>query len=214
MLDRLSEARSLTSPIPPRLDPGTGPIRTAVPSDRERCVETLTLAFENDPPSRWIWREKQQYHDAFPRFARAFGAGAVDLGTAHYYQGFSGVALWLPPGAAPDEEAVARVMRETVPGERMAGVFSIFEQMDAFHPREPHWHLPLVGVHPARQGRGIGSVLLRQMLDRCDRERMPAYLEATSPRNVALYERLGFKAIGRILVADCPMIVPMLRRPQ
>jgi hypothetical protein len=34
--------------------------------------------------------------EAFPRFARAFGGGAINLGTAQYYEGFSGVALWLP----------------------------------------------------------------------------------------------------------------------
>ena len=30
------------------------------------------------------------------------------------------------------------------------------------------------------------------ILERCDRERMPAYLDATTHRNRALYERLGF----------------------
>jgi len=31
------------------------------------------------------------------------------------------------------------------------------------------------------------------MLDRCDREGTPAYLEASSERNRALYERHGFE---------------------
>jgi hypothetical protein len=59
----------------------------------------------------WLWLsavirlangyDAQQYLEAFPRFARAFGGGAIDHGTAHFYEGFSGVAWWLPPGAAP-----------------------------------------------------------------------------------------------------------------
>jgi hypothetical protein len=52
--------------------------------------------------------------EAFPRFARAFGGGAVDLGTAHYYEGFSGVALWLPPGVGPDEATLVRIIQDTV----------------------------------------------------------------------------------------------------
>ncbi len=68
------------------------------------------LKFAPEPP--------QQYLEAFPRFARAFGGGAIDHGTAHYYEGFSGVALWLPPGAAPDEESLVKVIEDTVGDER------------------------------------------------------------------------------------------------
>jgi GNAT superfamily N-acetyltransferase len=202
---------TLTSP--PKA-PSDSRIRAATAADAKPCLDALTQAFENDPPCRWIWPGLQQYREAFPRFAQAFGGGAFRLGAAHYYEGFSGAALWLPPGAAPDEKAVVRVMGETVPDERLDAVFAIFEQMDAYHPKQPHWHLPLIGVVPENQGQGIGSALLRYALETCDRERVPAYLEATSRQNAVLYERVRFRALGRIEVDDCPPIIPMLRRPR
>ncbi len=189
-------------------------IRTATAADAEQCMAVLTLAFSSDPPCRWAWPDPQQYLEAFPRFARAFGGGAIDLGTAHYYEGFSGVALWLPPGIAPDEDSLVRVIQDTVAAARKDAMFGMFEQMDAYHPGEPHWHLPLIGVDPASQGRGIGAALQRSVLDQCDRQHVLAYLEATSPRNVPLYERHGFEALGSIQVADSPPIVPMLRKPR
>lgn len=189
-------------------------VRTATAADAERCLEVLTSAFECDPVCCWMWPDRQQYLRAFPRFAGAFGGQAIDLGTAHYCSGFSGVALWLPPGSAPDEESVVRVVKDTVADEREEVAFSIFEQMAAYHPDEPHWHLPLIGVHPTSQGRGVGSELLRHALAHCDSQRVPAYLEATSPRNVALYRRHGFEPLGSIQVADCPPIVPMSRTPR
>lgn len=198
---------------PPRV-PSDPRIRTAGAADVEPCLDALTLAFESDPPCRWIWPDRQQYLAAFPRFAQAFGGGAFRLGAAHYYEDFAGTALWLPPGAAPDENAVIQAIGETVADERLDTVFSIFEQMDAYHPLEPHWHLPLIGVSPAVQGQGIGSALLRYALETCDREQAPAYLEATSRRNAALYERHGFEVLGCIEVEDCPPITPMLRRPR
>ena len=152
--------------------------------------------------------------EAFPRFARAFGGGAINLGTAQYYEGFSGVALWLPPGAAPDEESLVKVIEDTIADERKGAMFSMFEQMDALHPQEAHWHLPLIGVDPAHQGKGIGSALLSHILNVCDGQNVSAYLEATSPRNVPLYERHGFEAVGSIQVADSPKIFPMLRKPR
>ena len=93
-------------------------------------------------------------------------------------------------------------------------MFSMFEQMDALHPQEAHWHLPLIGVDPAHQGKGIGSALLSHVLNVCDGQKVLAYLEATSPRNVALYERHGFKAVGSIQAANSPLIIAMLRKPR
>jgi hypothetical protein len=55
--------------------------------------------------------------------------------------------------------------------------------------------------------------LLRAVLDRADREGSPAYLEATSRRNRALYERHGFVTIGELTVADCPPLYAMWRPP-
>jgi GNAT superfamily N-acetyltransferase len=188
-------------------------IRTATAADTERCLASLTLAFGSDPATRWTWPDPQQYLEAFPRFARAFGGAAIALGTAHYYAGFSGVALWLPPGAAPDEESLMKVIEETVADEKRKAVFSVIEQMETYHPSEPHWHLPLIGVDPAMQGRGVGAALMRHALEQCDREESLAYLEATSARSVPLYERHGFEALGSIQMADSPTIVPMLRRP-
>jgi ribosomal protein S18 acetylase RimI-like enzyme len=68
-------------------------------------------------------------------------------------------------------------------------------------PREPHWHVGPIGVHPDVQGRGIGKALLAAFLDRADEQGSPAYLEADVDRNVALYEKFGFKVIDQEDVA-------------
>jgi len=189
-------------------------IRTAAAADTERCLAVLTLAFDADPPCRWAWPDPQQYLEAFPRFARAFGGAAIEHGTANYHEGFSGVALWLSPGLTPDEASLMSVIQDTVKGATKDAMFSMFEQMDAFHPREAHWHLPLVGVDPAHRGKGIGAALLRHVLNACDSQKLLAYLEATSWQNLRLYERNGFEALGTIQVADSPPVVPMMRKPR
>jgi ribosomal protein S18 acetylase RimI-like enzyme len=83
--------------------------------------------------------------------------------------------------------------------------------MGSFHPTEPHWYLPLIGVDPVRQGHGLGSALLRHGLARCDRDRVPAYLEATSMRSVPLYRQFGFEAVSEIKTQTSPPIIPMFR---
>ena len=189
-------------------------IRTVTVADTEPALAALTLAFGRDPPCRWAWPDPQQYLEAFPRFARAFGGAAIEHGTAYYHEGFSGVALWLSPGVTPDEASLINVIQDTVKGPTKDGMFSMFEQMDNFHPREAHWHLPLIGVDPAHQGQGIGAALLTHGLKTCDSQKVLAYLEATSSQNIRLYERHGFAALGTIQVVDSPPVVPMMRKPR
>ena len=179
-----------------------------------RLVASIVTAFTSDPAARWMYPELTEYVTAFPNFVRAFAGKSFDYHTGETVSGFDCAALWLPPGVHPDETAVVHVIETTVAEERLPDVFKVLEQMGHFHPTEPHWYLPLIGVAPADQGRGCGSTLLRRALTRCDRNGFPAYLEATNPRNASLYERLGFKAVGRIQAGSSPEIIPMLRPPQ
>jgi ribosomal protein S18 acetylase RimI-like enzyme len=122
--------------------------------------------------------------------------------------------LWLSPDDAPDEEPLEELIRHTVAGPLQDTLLAVFAEQAAYHPREPHWHPPFIGVDPAAQSQGFDSALLRHMLVDLDREHRIAYLEATSPRNVPLYERHGFKPLGTIQHPSSPPIVPMLRRPR
>ena len=189
-------------------------IRTAHTSEISACLEILTRAFETDPVCLWAWPDKAAYRDAFPRFCRAFGGAAFEAGTAHVEDACKGVALWLAPGVAPDEETLINLTRKTVPEHRLEPMFALFEQMGSWHPQEAHWHLPLIGVDPSLQGRGVGSALLRHALRKCDQEGTLAYLEATNADNRRLYERHGFEALGVIQAGDSPPITPMSRKPR
>jgi ribosomal protein S18 acetylase RimI-like enzyme len=83
--------------------------------------------------------------------------------------------------------------------------------MGKYHPQEPHWYLPLIGVDPAHQGKGFGSALLGHALEICDRDHLPAYLESSNPLNIPLYRRHGFELLDTLQVGSSPPVFPMLR---
>jgi GNAT superfamily N-acetyltransferase len=193
---------------------GTSVARTLAPSDRTQGIATVTAAFIGDPMARWSWPNAGTYLASMPRLVEAFGGRAFEHGSADAVDDFAGVALWLPPGVHPDEDRLGALVEETVAPALRSEMFGVFEQMAAYHPKEPHWYLPLIAVDPAHQGKGHGHVLMKWALDRCDRAHLPAYLEATSARSVPLYERHGFEVLATIQVGSSPPLVPMLRRPQ
>jgi len=188
-------------------------VRTATPAEIDQCVATIVLAFSSDPAARWAFVEPHVYFEIFPHFVRAFGGKAFDHGSAHQIAGCA-AALWIPPGIEPDEEAMVALIESAVAESDREAMSGVFEQMAAFRPAEPHWYLPLIGTDPAKQGNGYGSALLRHALAICDRQKLAAYLEATSARNVPLYQRHGFAALGTIQVGTSPPITPMLRKPR
>ena len=186
-----------------------GPVTTA--SEAEQAVAVIVLAFSTDPAARWSYQDPHQYLTNFPTIVRAFGGKAFAHGTGYHVNGFVGAALWLPPGIRPDEEALTAVLQRSVAANRQADVFAVFERMARYHPSEPHWYLPLIGVDPVHQGKGHGSALLQHALLQCDRDHAPAYLESTNPANIPLYERHGFAVLATIQVGSSPPIFPMLR---
>jgi ribosomal protein S18 acetylase RimI-like enzyme len=66
------------------------------------------------------------------------------------------------------------------------------------HPQEPHWYLAVLGTDPAHQGEGVGSALVRHVLDDPANAGEPAYLETETEANVPFYERHGFRVVGEL----------------
>jgi ribosomal protein S18 acetylase RimI-like enzyme len=104
--------------------------------------------------------------------------------------------MWSPPGGwrfSPRVEV--RTTRYALPrlGLRVPMASVAMRRIERRHPETAHWYLSELGVRPESQGRGLGSRLMFEMLARCDRERVPAYLESSTERSRALYERHGFQ---------------------
>jgi len=165
--------------------------------DSRRALHTLTRAFSDDPPCRWLFPDEMRYRRYFPTFAEAFGGEAITQGTVLADRDFSGVALWLPPGTGPNEKALAGLIEQGVPKKRQAEVFALFAEMARVHPTEPHWYLPLIGVEPGQQGRGLGAALLGPVLNVCDAAQLPAYLEATTSRSVPFIDDMALNQSAR-----------------
>jgi GNAT superfamily N-acetyltransferase len=182
-------------------------------TDEDGAIATLTIAFSSDPVARWFLPDAGGYLTYWPPFVRAFAGSALTSGTADSIADCGGVALWLPPDVEPDNKAMAAIAAEVVPESDHEEVFGVLGQMGDYHPAERHWYLPVMGVDVAKQSVGLGSALLRHAAERCDRDGLPAYLEATNPRNKRLYAAHGFEELGVIQVGGSPPIWPMLRKP-
>ncbi|WP_405090348.1 GNAT family N-acetyltransferase [Micromonospora sp. NBC_01392] len=193
-----------------------GNIRRASTTDAAVVTGILAEAFMRDPVSGWIFPADDHRARVHPAFFGPFVALALRTGEVHVAGDGLGATLWLPVGDdhGADEGDEFAELEATIGPDAMKRFGMLDEQMSANHPAEPHWYLPFIAVHPAHHGKGVGSALLRDKLAELDRAGTAAYLEASSARNAALYERLGFQRRPTTLdLPDGPSLYPMWREP-
>ncbi|MBB4934913.1 ribosomal protein S18 acetylase RimI-like enzyme [Lipingzhangella halophila] len=185
-------------------------LRTAGAADAERAVSVLVRAFSEDPVWSWLFPEAERRAALAPYLFGYYVDQALASGTVTL-AGDAGVAVWLtgPPTDGGEGEAEAfDVFGEAAP--RLATLGAL---LDERHPDGPHRYLPFIGVTSAARGTGVGGALLSHGLRQCDAQGVGAYLEATSDRNRALYQRHGFvEQAPPIRLPDGPQITPMWRQ--
>ena len=186
--------------------PPMAPLRRATADDYPTVTRVLGRAFENDPVANWMMKRDHM--------ERAFGTFFKHSVLPHdeaWLSGDDGVALWTPPGkwnaTGLHLLAMAPTLLAAVGATKLVARARAAQRVSELHPREPHWYLFAIGVDPAMQGKGIGSSLLRGVLERCDAEKSAAYLEASTETNARLYERHGFRVTEELRVA--PSAPPM-----
>ncbi|MGW0496566.1 GNAT family N-acetyltransferase [Streptomyces sp. NPDC003007] len=194
-------------------------IRTAGEGDRGLIVRLLDEAFQDDPVSGWVFPGAEDRRAKHPGLMAAFTDIVLAAGRIDVTADGSACALWLSVPAGEDHDGDAEdegpaQVRETVDPDNER-IEMIGRLTAAVHPTgRAHEYLWMIGVAPGRQGEGHGTALIEEVLDRCDREGLPAYLEASSARSRKLYERLGFEPAGPALdLPDGPAMWPMWREP-
>ena len=186
-------------------------IKISTKAEASRVIDSIVLGFSADPILRWFYPEPQKYLIGFPTLMQLFGGRAFEHNSAYHIKDYIGAALWLPPNVHPDEEGLTKMLQDSFEGAQLDEIFSLFEQMDNFHPDEPCWHLAFIAVDPTQQNKGHGSTILKHTLEVVDNDKKLAYLESTNEAKLPLYQRHGFEIMGKIQAGNSPTMYPMIR---
>ena len=181
---------------------------TSTTVDLEAVVRLLVAAFADDPVARWLLPGGAG--SAADRVFRPIVAQSAAHGELAVSVDGRSVAVWLPRAAEQ-----ANPDAPSVPAE-LAPLRTFMAMTEGRHPAgRAHLYLVFLGTAPAAQGRGLGGALLRERLAEADAAGLPAYLEASSPRNLPFYARHGFHVTGDpIALPDGPALWPMWRDPR
>ena len=214
--DRISSAPTRMSHDRPQ--PDGSDRRLVTHADASVLATTLARAFAGNPGMSWTFRNPatrpRKLERGFVDYIRHIWLPRGECWTT---QRLEGAAMWLPPGAwEVPIRAQLRLFPSVLASARLElpRLMRYLALVEGRHPREPHWYLAILAVDPASQGRGFGSHLMQPVLERCDSEGLPAYLETDTERNVQLYGRHGFEVTEEFpLPGGGPPIWLMWREP-
>ena len=190
-------------------------------AEARAAADLAARAFFDDPLFRFVYPDPARRRGGFAREHEAYirhvyrPVGLAEV--AEVDGALAGVALWLPPGARSTwwrELLTMPTLARAVGLRRLPLALRAYRAFDASWPDGRFGYLGLLAVAPEAQGRGVGRALVQSGLARADTERAATYLETGTRRNVAFYERLGFRVTGRIaLPAGGPAHWAMWRDP-
>ena len=197
-------------------------VRRATVDEIPELAATLARAFAHDPFYEFVAgkapERNQRMRDGWGGFLRH-----ATNGLSHTYtiEDHAGVAVWHPPGYSG--AGFIDSLRLLPSAARMAGsigrlrdvsrAIAALERRRRVHAPGPHFYLSALGVEPARQGEGIGSALMRPVLEMATSTRLPAYLETATGRNVLLYERAGFAVVEELTIPGTDIHGWLMLRP-
>jgi ribosomal protein S18 acetylase RimI-like enzyme len=174
-------------------------VEPARQADLPRLVETLSLAFQEDPAVSWIFPDDQDRQKRLPRMFGLFAPGDLASGMALRSPADEVCTLWQAPNT-PHLSKLA-MLRLAFPllhafGGSTLRAMAVGDAIDAHHPSHPFWYLHYAGVRPDHQGKGWGGAAIRAGIARAQADGQPVYLETATLSNVGLYQSLGFRVTG------------------
>lgn len=201
--------------------PRTEPLaaRRATERDLPALGRMLARAFLDDPVAAWSCPPERLRPRVLEGFHGARLRHLLPDGEVWTTPELSSAALWAPPErwrtTARQDFELTRIMARPRLIARMPLVAAGLVGVERKHPHiPPHWYLAVLGTDPAAQGRGLGSAVLRPVLERCDADGVGAYLESSKERNIAFYARHGFRVASELRLPRGPRMWAMWRDPR
>ena len=161
----------------------------------------------NDPIGNFMFQNEPNHLVLKRRFFRSLVTSCSPNAVRHgISQSLEAVSIWFPPGmdhSGDVDQDPFSAQDFTDPGtlEKMQAVNDVIAALTVHLSQEPQWYLHLVAVRPQFRDRRYSSLLIRPMLARAEKERLPCTLITQSMENIRKYEHWGFKAVKEMPVA-------------
>jgi ribosomal protein S18 acetylase RimI-like enzyme len=197
-------------------------VRSASPHEHAQLGKITAQSFAEDPFNSWLFKNTEIMELIYSSvaeevylpgqlcyFAKSAQSGA-DVGATMWMLStdIGGLSL------STSVKIAWKVLISLGPG-AVYKILKFEREASKRKPVGPYMYLFSVGVLKAVRGTGLGRKLMVPMLEACDRESLPVFLESSNPENHGYYASLGFRTQEIYhFTKGAPPMEAMLRHPR
>jgi hypothetical protein len=183
---------------------GTVEIVRLDPRQKKKAADVVTAAFYDYPMFTGYFPDPEKRSRIMPWYLGNVLQCALHYGEVYTTPDISGVIFILPPShPILSQSEYARhgflltpvMLGLTAYARSQACEKYVEDTRERIMNKRPHYYLWGLVVEPSHHRSGIGTALLKPLIERADKEGVPVYLETHKEANVAYYERFGFSLV-------------------
>lgn len=165
-------------------------------NDKDLVIDILTRAFETNKSANYIVKQDSKRIKRLAALMDYSFEMCHRFGKVYLSDDKKACALILYPDKKSTLNSLlldVKLILRAIGVENIGKALKREGAIKAKQPKLPMYYLWFIGVDPKFKNQGIGSDLLRELIQESESEKLPIYLETSTLQNLPFYQKFGFK---------------------
>ena len=167
-------------------------------SHKEKVIEILSECFEKNKTVNWIVKQDSKKQERIRDLMDYSFEACIETGEIYLTDDLTGVIIYSnSDDKLPILEEAYLTLQFVLKVTGIDGIGKALRReqyINQFHPKDQEFiYIWFIGLKKTEQGRGIGSAMLREVINISNKENLPIYHETSNEKNLNFYQKHGFE---------------------
>lgn len=177
-------------------------MKKAIHSDKQLIVDILASAFDDNKSVNYIIKQDQSRNERIRRLCSYSFEICSRFGETYISDDGKACALIIFPDKKKSTiESVCldmKLVANVIGWPNLKKAMKREAVIKKVQPATLLYHIWYIGVNPTEQGKGIGTSLLKQILERANELKRTPILETSTEKNLPWYRKHGFRIYNKL----------------
>lgn len=165
---------------------------------KRRVIDILSECLDNNKTVNWIVKQDSKRKERIRHLMDYSFETCRNAGQVFLTDDLNGVIVYsLSDDKLPILEEAYFTLQFVFKVTGIGGIAKTLRReqyVNSFHPQDEEFiYIWFIGLEKTQQGKGLGSLMMREVINKSDKEQIPVYLETSNELNVKFYKKHGFE---------------------